>query len=272
MSQLKPPMKQARAADQTAVTRTESVAILQDSVEEERNRRIGSALPLTAKTDANAHPKGHRVKTCSEVWKSMDSQSFLHLGDTNTLSDVWVMPIAVEPSSSLYVTVTFLEIILAYHVKYREATSKMSTDDLLKILYLNDCLQWDMQGVMRLGYDEWIAEKTASFIKRHGVDDSTNRGKLCHFIVAEDKEFTFYPSFLKSVNGVFFRKVCVHTYRDTDGEMKKAKISNPSMVKCCASRGKFEYIYEARLIPLPDNWFTDRAPSEKEIPESQELV
>ena len=26
------------------------------------------------------------------------------------------------------------------------------------------------------------------------------------------------------------------------------------MIKCCATKGKFQYILEARIFPLPENW------------------
>jgi len=214
--------------------------------------------PLTTpvrKTATPAHPKGHKVHELKEVWDIMDSQAFLHLTDTVALSDVWVQPKAVEAAPGMYTTVTFLQIVIAPHIKRREATCKMAVDDLLQMLYLNDCVLQSLKGPAMFSFDEWLAEKTAAFVKKCGVSDSTNRSKLCNFIIVDDKEFTFYPAFIKNV-GVFFRKICYHSYKDPSLS-PEMKMSNPSMIRCKASRGKFEFMVEARILPLPTNWWDD---------------
>lgn len=253
------PAKQSRLMGQTQVKRTESVDLsLTPGTVEERDRRIASPQPPVAEGETSAmkapsHPKGHKVRELDEVWKNMDSQSYLHLSDTLTLFDVWVQPKAVEPENNYTANVTFVQMVAAPHIKTREAKCKMSLDDLLKLLYLNDCLQYDIEAQPRLGYDEWIAEKTAAFIKMHGVEEATNRAKLCNFIVSEDESFTFYPTSFHGNCGIFFRKICYHSYK-TKEDMGGNKILNPTMVKCCATRGKFEYILEARFFVLPEEW------------------
>ena len=274
MSALKPPMKQPRTLNQSQVTRTESVDLqtslgTSSAAEEERNPHTSSQ---PSKTNLPSHPKGHKVKLLSEVWKTMDSQSFLHLTDSQTLGDVWVQPVGVEPSTGAYVTVHFKQIVFGYHIKSRIASSKMSSDDLLKMLYLNDCLQWDMQGLIRLGFDDWLNEKSAACVKVKGLDEGSNRAKLCNFIITEDRDFTFYPQFLKNCCGLFFRKICCHSYKTPVGEHDD-KLDNPSMIKCCATRGKFEYVLEARVFPLPDKWFSTK-PEEQatlEVPATQPM-
>lgn len=251
------PAKQPRLMGQTEVTRTESVDLTSHSLEE-KDLLSSSAAPLPQsivrkmKTQAPTHPKGHKVRNLNDVWANMDGQSFLHLTDTLTLGDVWVQPKFVNSVNATTAEVTFVEMVDALHIKCREATTKISVDDLCKMLYLNDCLQHDAQGIERMDYDGWIAEKTACFIRAHGIEDSTNRSKICNFIITEDREYTFYPTYFKTLVGVFFRKICVHSYKTDEGV---AKISNPSMIKCCAKGGKFEYILEARYIPLPDEWW-----------------
>ena len=270
MSALKPPMKQSRAPQQTQVTRTESVDLSTSLgstaavVEEERDRR--TAVPLSKSNTPN-HPKGHKVKNLKDVWEAMDQNAFLHLCDTLTLGDVWVQPVGVVPSTGGYAMVTFKQLVFGYHIKGREATTKMSTDDLLKMLYLNDCIQWDMQGLMRLSFEDWLNEKSSACVKVKGIDDVSNRAKLANFIICEDREFTFYPTFLKSCCGVFFRKICCHSYKTPVGEHDD-KLCNPSMIKCCATRGKFEYCLEARVFPLPDGYFN---PKPAEVPSTQPL-
>lgn len=271
MSLSKPAAKQPRLQNQTQVTRTESVC-LQDVVSHmEEKDHPTTTSPVTMTTSkAPTHPKGHKVRNLDDdVWKTMDSQSFLHLTDTLTLMDVYVQPKSVEPISQMYANVSFIEIVCAPHIKYRVANSKMSVDELLKILYLNDCLQSDMQAIMRISFDEWLGEKTAMFIKAHGVSDSNNRAKLCQYILTEDREFSFYPKCMKGGYGMFFRKICYHSYKMKDKERKK--FDNPSMMKCQASRGKFEYMIEARLLPLPDDWFTTDFSEEAEVPATQPL-
>lgn len=259
MSGLKP-AKQPRLMNQSQVQRTQSVGLLDASantIEEAAScrRTVTPHLPTNGtegKPAAPSHPKGHKVKNLSEVWKNMDQQDFLHLTDTIPLSDVWVQPMSVEEASGLYTTVSFLQVIAAPHFKARVANAKMSIEDLMKMLYLNDVLQISMQGVEEISYDTWLAEKTAAFIKANGVDDSTNRSKIANFVITADRGFTFYPAFIRNV-GMFFRKICYHSYKE-DGE-KVEKVNNPSVIKCVATRGKFEYIIEARLLPLPTEWW-----------------
>ena len=198
----------------------------------------------------------------------MDQQSFLHLTDTLTLGDVWVQPIGVEPISNAFANVTFRQIVAAPHIKCRDAVCRMSVDDTMKILYLNECIQWEMQGIDRMEYEDWVNEKSAKCVKSKGLEVGSDRAKLCNFIITEDKEFTFYPRFLKGSFGIFFRKICYHSYK-TDGKDKSTKLVNPSMIKCSATRGKFEYVLEGRIFPLPEGWFT--VLGDVEVPDSQPL-
>lgn len=255
------PAKQMRAANQTEVQRTESVDLPTPSTLE------GKSTPTTTPQSAMEkkrppHPKGHRVRDLEEdVWKVMDGQSFLHLTDTTNLADVWVQPIAVEPSNTMYSTIHFEQIVAGPHIKRRTTATKMALDDLLRLLHLNDCLQRDLQRIDRMTYDAWLAEKTAAFIKQHGILDSTNRSKLCQYIITEDSEFSFSPSFIRD-SAFFFRKISYHSYK-AKGDVVE-KYINPSMVKCCATRGSFEYMIEGRLFPLPPEWW-----ARDTVPESQ---
>lgn len=262
MSLSKPVTKQARIQGQpAALVRSESVD-LSRSIAEERGRRMGSRQTSSTDTPSDQtmtrHPKGHKVRTLDEIWKTMDSQDFLHLADTLVLGDVWVQPIAVEPAKGAFATVTFKQMVAAPHIKHRDANCKMSLEDLTKMLYLNDCIQYDMQNVERMSYDDWLKEKSSLCVKAKGMEEGSNRAKLCHFIITEDRSFTFYPAYLHGRFGVFFRKICYHSYK-TAGEQQK--LVNPAMIKCCATKGNFEYILEARFFPLPDEWFDSANPA-----------
>ena len=200
------------------------------------------------------HPKGHKVHKIEDIWKIMDSDNFLRVTDTVALSDVWVQPLSVEPSTTGISNVTFKQVIFAPHIKQRDATCKMSLDDILKMLYLNDCLQHDMQGMARPSFDDWLKDKSSRCVRALGPTDGCNRSRLCDFIIRNDESFSFYPPFLKSTFSVFFRKTCYHSYKTENKD--EAKLSNPAIMKCCALRGKFEYVLEARIMPLPDEWFS----------------
>lgn len=240
-----------------AVTRTASCAILPTAEEESvpPTATQSSTVETENKPQVQSHPKGHKVFQLSKVWESMDKQNFLHLTDTYLLADVWVQPTLVTPMNATYADVTFKHIVVAPHIKQRLATTKMSTEDLLKMLYLADYIQWSMQGVCGLSFEDWEKEKSAACVKVKGMAEGSNRALLCNFIINEDREFTFYPQFLHGNFGIFFRKTCVHSYKTDDAAGKK--LTNPSMIKCTATRGKFEYVLEARLIALPDGWFDD---------------
>jgi len=250
MSALRVPAKQPRMMNQSMVMRTESVEL--EASAEVKNPPTSTHPASETGSKSQTHPKGHRARDLqTEVFDVLDKQEFLRLSDTLALGDFWCYPISVETiQSANIVFVKFMEIVAGYHIKHREAVHKITTDDLCKICYLNDCIQWDLQGFNRVAYDDWLADKTAKFIKACGVEDAHNRAKVCQYILTEDKEFTFYPRFLKSTTGIFFRKSCVHTYKK-EGE---SKIENPLIMKC-STKGKFEYVIEAKIIPLPIDWF-----------------
>lgn len=262
MSLSKPVMKQPRTQQKTPVStlqRTESADLASSIEEGERNRRTAthrvnsSTVPQMGEADQGMkHPRGHKVRELAEVWKVMDSQDFLHLSDTLTLGDVWVQPTAVLSSKGAFATVSFKQMVAGPHIKFRDASCKMSLDDLTKMLYLNDCVQWDLQRLDHLSFEDWMKEKSSICVKAKGMEEGSDRAKLCHFILTEDRDFSFYPSFLHACNGIFFRKICYHSYKNGEDTLK---INNPSMMKCKGTKGTFEYIIEARVFPLPDEWF-----------------
>ena len=168
MSTLKP-AKQARMMGQSQVKRSESVNLADHT-------RVGKVEEKTPDTSLESstngkdqalpgHPKGHKSRDLSDVWKTMDNQKFLRTTDTITLGDVWVQPISVEIGKGSYTTVKLLEIVTGVHIKTREAETMMAVDDLLKMLYLGDCLQADFQGLVRVEYDDWLSEKVGEFVR-----------------------------------------------------------------------------------------------------------
>lgn len=272
MSVLKPVKKQARTMNKNPSTlvRTESTD-LQAFVEERDHRTItppsGTTTAATTETkEYQPHPKGHKVRELSEIWKLMDKQSFLRLTDTLTLDDVWFQPISCEPApKGPFAILTCKQMVAGPHMKVRECQCRISNDDLIKILYLNEKIQWDLQGFVHLSFEDWLNEKSANCVKAKGLDEGSNRAKLCNFIMCDEHDFTFYPACLRGIFGIFFRKICYHSYK-TDNKDEE-KMENPSMIKCCASSGKFEYVLEARMFPLPTNWNGDISA----LPESQLL-
>ena len=272
MSMLKPAAKMAKTTPTSSpLTRTASVGLV-NTEEEEKNRRTPS-LQTSTPEQTTKHPKGHRVRDVKDVWKIMDSQDFLHLTDTLALGDVWVQPLGVESSKGAFATVKFIQIVEGPHIKYRYASCKLSLDDLTKMLYLADCLNHDLQRVDRLSFEDWLNDKSALCVKAKGIEEGSDRGKLCHFIITEDSTFRFYPLHLRGDSGIFFRKICYHSYKSDDVD----KIENPSMIKCKATKGSFEYIIEARIFPFPPAWFDalehhqpqSEAGNTTEMPESQ---
>lgn len=285
MSALKQPaLKHPRLMrqPQTPVTRTESVGIIEcDAVE--KNLPTGSQstssklVPpnkeLMKSGDTPRHPKGHKVQVLADVWKTMDKVEYLRLTDTLNLGDVWVQPVSAQPDRGSSAVVTMKELVLAPHIKFRDTTTKLSTDDLLKMLYLADCLICDVQNFTRMSYEDWLNEKSGNCVKQKGIEEGSDQAKLCHYILSDDSTFTFYPAYFHARAGIFFRKVCYHSYKN---EGEKSKLNNPAMIKCNAVRGSFEYMIEARIIPLPDEWFISAYPEilpstteTTELPESQ---
>lgn len=254
MSVLRPAAKIQKLETQTPIRRTESVD-LSVSVAEAKDHRTVSPLTQTTKemkipSQTPTHPKGHKVRNVCDVWTNMDSQSFLHLSDTLTLGDVWIQPISAAPERGAFVSVLMKQILYAPHIKSREATTKMSTDDLLKMLYMCDCTLWKLDGAPVIAFEEWLNEKTAMCVKVKGIEEGSDRTKLCNFILCDDPSFKFTSTVGGGRFSVWFRKICYHSYKQSE-EGVSEKIINPSMIKCTATKGSFEYILEARLLEFP---------------------
>lgn len=205
----------------------------------------------TSTVSSPKHPKGHKVRTLESVWKLMNAQDFLRLTDSYALGDVLVQPIEVlEPTAAPYVSVRFMELINAPNLKTREHVAKTSSDDLLKLLYLNDCIQASMRGEGELDYEVWYQTKTENFVARYGPAKLGDNGALCNFIIKDDPSFSFKPPMVKNVE-IYFRKICYHSYT---APASVAKAHNPSVIKCISPNKKFEYVWEARMLPIPHAW------------------
>ena len=269
MSVLKPVAKQPRLMGQSQVKRTESVGLL-PTVEESAHLST-TPLPATTteKKTAQAHPKGHKCRTLQEVWDNMDKQKYLHLTDTLTLGDVWVQPMVAYPSATKNVAdVSFLQILASNHFKYRTASSRLSNSDLMKMLYLADCICHDLMDMERPLYEEWVRGKSKEAVGVLGIQDASDEANLANFIITKDKDFTFFPASLNENFGIFFRKVCCHSYKGLPAG--STKISNPMIIKCKAESGNFEYLLEARLFLLPKGCeFYRRSYETEEVPASQ---
>jgi len=257
----KPPRKQARQNAQEQVQRTESV-----DMEKEHGVAIQEAndLPSTTPSDtmtemekkkqkAPSHPLGHKVHALQEVWDLMDQKDFLRLTDTPALFDVWVQPLQVlDPKGAPYVTVLFNEVVAGPEMKIRQANTKIAADELLLILYLCDKLRLICEGKPFPEYGAWKNAKTSAFVAVHGVEDSAKGGLIADFILTEDETFNFVLA--NSMMGLFVRKTCYHAYSEEGGEEVLSHVINPSMMKCKAKKGTFEYVYEARYLPMPNEW------------------
>ena len=221
-------------------------------------------MPNGMKAGMNAqkkppHPKWHKQATLASVWATMDSQSFLHLTDTLALSDVVVQPKSIASSTGSYTNVTFIQAVKARNWKLRVATCKMPIVDVIKMLYLCDCMYSKIQKTPAPTYEAWVKSKVSAFGAKYGMVEDANHCMLCQYILAEDPTFSFYADCIGDC-GVFYRKICHHSYKNGKGE---TKIRNPAMVKCKGSRGMIEYLIEAMILPLPDGYF-------KKIEEAEE--
>ena len=183
----------------------------------------------------------------------MDSTPYLHITDTILLSDVWIMPTSVEHTTFKSAQCQVLEIVNAPHLKFRTAYTKMNLEDLARMLYLADTIQWSMRGIAETPYEEWLKMKKSSCVRRIG-NDGTNLSDLCNYILSEDPDFCLVPASLNNRIGFFFRKMCYHSYKALPGGCKRA---NPGFMKCQTSQ-KFEYVIETRLIPLPEGLFENK--------------
>ena len=208
-----------------------------------------------------SHPKWHKQATLASIWNLMDSQSFLHLTDTLALSDVVVQPKSVASSTGAYTNVTFVQAVKARNWKIRIATCKMPIVDVIKMLYLCDCMKSKIQKLPMPAYEDWEKSKVSAFGAKYGMVEDGNHCMLCQYIIAEDPTFSFYPDCIGD-SGIFYRKICHHSYKNGKGE---TKIRNPAMVKCKGSRGMIEYLMEALILPLPDGYF-------KKVEEAEETA
>lgn len=283
MSVSKPVMKRPRQVVKVPPTvikkELEPKVIACQSQEEENPGRTGTlqeAGEMTTEastsmtvTSRQAHPKWHKVKYCKDVWQNMDKQTYLRAVDTILLNDVWVQPTAVTIETANVVTVELRQVVYAYHIKRRDAKTKLFVDDLMKMLYLADSLRYDLNGNERVSYEDWLNEKLSEFLEKEGTTSfDGNNSKVAKFILEEDHNFTLYPC-VGGKMGIFFRKIYVHSYKESGSELK---MNNPSVVKCHTMKGDGEYILEARILALPSEWFDHPMGIDtEELPASQPI-
>ena len=235
----------------------------------------GETMTVTVKK-LPEHPTGHKVRDLEDVWIAFGNEdSFLKMTESGTLTDVWIQLRSVRRTTTQYTVVDVLVIVFGSRIYFHEAKTRMAVNDIVNILYKNDCLQYRLRGVPEPTLENWLADKTSACISAHGnVDeDSTNRSVICEFVLKEDKTFTFYPSFGGLQNcGVFFRKQTVHGYKNKGDsiETEAEGMTNHSLIRCGAPRGKFEYEIQAALLPLPDEWF-DKIDGIEDVPATQPL-
>jgi len=271
MSLSKPVKKQAKTEETPVLSplrRCGSLDLVKVAVEEKEVAKdhptpspsTSIPSPITIQTGATTqemmprHPNGHKVRDLAEIWKSMDSQDFLRLTDTLTLNDVWIQPLSVVSSKGAYATVAIKQIIAAPHIKYRDTTCKLAVDDLIYMLFLSDNMFAHMcQKPETL--DQWMKDKSALYVHAKGLEMASDRANFCQYLLTEEKSFTLYPEIFNSRCGVFFRKICYHSYKVGDDSTSSDKIENISMIKCHSTKGSFEYIIEARIFPFPKEWF-----------------
>lgn len=255
------------------------VVSTEETEEKEKPHRIGTPQEnptptQTTTTSRPQHPKGHKVRKLDEVWKLMDSQSYLRLTDTIMLSDVWVQPLKVKADDGRTVLVEMIQLVDAPHIKMRETTTKMSVDDVLKMLYICDCICWSMQGMDRVSYEDWEQFKVTECAKMIECEGGVDLVELCNFIINTDHDFSLYPKAYNCNCGIFFRKICYHSYKNNKKD--EEKMVNSSMMKCCSSKGNFEWILQGRIFILPDGFiqktsvlkYSDRHPEVKSEMES----
>ena len=263
MSVLKPVAKQARLMNQ--VHTTKMVAPL--DIVEARDPPTATSPSLTQQSEMvkkKRHPKGHRVYAVAEIDETLAKDKYMHLTDSLLLSDVYLQPRDVEESKGSFADVTFTRLICGYHMQVGEYKAAVLLDDLLQMLYQCEVVTASMQGKVCLGYDEWINEKSIACAKVHGMDSANNPSILAKFLITEDPEFTFFPTFLKNV-GIFFKKSTVHSYPNPQNRGMH-KILNPCIIKR-KSRGMFEYTLDLKLIVLPPEMVSTKDGEEGEVEE-----
>lgn len=220
----------------------------------------------------DAKGKIYREMTLAEVKEIFKNKSFLRPSDTKGLHDTWLQPVAIERANGMYTTATFLVMMNTPTFDFFYLKTKVNVEDVLAMLYLCDCMIADFQGIARFEYNDWLNEKTSAFVKVSDAKSATNQSLLVNYILNEDKEFTFYPDFMKNA-GFFVRKLCYHQYKGVDG--KVSNWANPSMlVREADNEAKFKYVIEGRCFSLPDNWWmimdAIKASAEEESEEEKE--
>ena len=201
----------------------------------------------TTENQNHNHPKGHRTAILAEVWGLMDD-TFLRNSDTAKLMDVWCIPTFVQviEKSNLYVNVEFRQFVLATHVKERTVVYKMFVEDLLKMFYLASQIELDCAGEVRMDYDGWLSECKYLFMKEKGSENSESRPKLVEFLLNEN-HVPIHPIPGNPKLHTMFRKVNCHSYKAS----ATPKFANEFCAKCKASKGKYEYVIEARIAAVP---------------------
>ena len=211
------------------------------------------------------HPKGHRVANVEELTRLLDKTSYLALCDTMRFTDVWYQPAAVEVDTlrGTVVATTFRELVNGAHMRMRLVRKDVTTEDLLRMLYLSEVLA----KADTPDFETWVIKCRAHFIEENGAASSSDAHLVNSMLTSQ--LYSFLPDAFGGRYEIFFRKVTVHSYKDENGRMTRFEEPNPMMIRSIKSaKTGFEYNIEAKLVLVPEGWvYTDiRASGGEECP------
>ena len=158
---------------------------------------------------------------------------------------------------------TFRELVNGAHMSMRLVRKDVTTEDLLRMLYLSEVLA----KADTPDFETWVIKCRAHFIEENGAASSSDAHLVNSMLTSQ--LYSFLPDAFGGRYEIFFRKVTVHSYKDENGRMTKFEEPNPMMIRSIKSaKTGFEYNIEAKLVLVPEGWvYTDiRASGGEECP------
>lgn len=208
--------------------------------------------PAGAATRAPRDPHGHKLMKISDIFTAAHKTKYLPLADGQYTSNFYLQPLMMKECGKNWCEMEMLELIDGTTTLTSSRVYSIDSEDLLKMCYLHAMANYDIQGISRLHFEQWVLSVLQEYSATDGAADYTDRGSIARFYL-ENIRYNFAIGGVEGKQSrveVFFQKRCI---RDLSKEADDHSTENVNVVTGKSLKSKFEYQIEAVVKCVPEN-------------------
>lgn len=207
--------------------------------------------PAGTTTRAPRDPHGHKLMKISDILTAAHKTKYLPLADGQYTGSFYLQPLAMKECGKNWCEMEMLELIDGTTTMTSSRVYSIDSEDLLKMCYLHAMANYDIQGIPRLHFEQWVLSVLQEYSATDGAADYTDRGSIARFYLDSIK-YCFAiggDEEKQSRVEVFFQKRCI---RDLSKEADDHSNENVNVVTGKSYKSKFEYQIEAIIKCVPE--------------------